>query len=98
MDDNLARPRVKLDAKLYDKVKNHAKAKQMNKDEYIATALEHFIEYENNNIQEDDIYTQRINELTQAVDALRHETASNHQGLNSRMDILIEYQSPPNYL
>jgi metal-responsive CopG/Arc/MetJ family transcriptional regulator len=98
MDENIARPRVKLDYNLYEKVKSCAKAKHMNKDEYIATALEHFIEYENNNIQEDDIYTQRINELTQALDAMRHEVASNHQGFNNRLDVLIEYQAPPNYL
>lgn len=98
MEDNVARPRVRLDYDLYENVKKCAKEKRMNKDEYIATALEHFIDFEKNNILEDDIYTQRINELTQAIYALQHELASNNEGLNNRLNLLLDYQSPPKYL
>ncbi|MCD8845184.1 hypothetical protein [Staphylococcus gallinarum] len=98
MEDNISRPRIRLDYDLYEKVKESAKKKKMNKDEYIATALEHFIEFEKNNFKEEDIYTQRLNELTQAIYALQHELASNHEGLNNRLNILLDYQSPPSYL
>ena len=43
------------------------------------------------------MYTKRINELTKQVELMRHENALN-QALLSRLDTILEYQSPTNYL
>ncbi|EEE48249.1 hypothetical protein STACA0001_2418 [Staphylococcus capitis SK14] len=44
------------------------------------------------------MYTKRINELTKQVELMRHENASLNQALLSRLDTILEYQSPTNYL
>lgn len=97
MQDKM-RKRLWIDRDLNERLKRKAKQKGMNSDEYIETAIEFFIEYEEGYISTDNIYTQRINELTQQIDLLRHEFAGWNQSMHSRLDTILEYQGPTNYL
>ena len=92
------RKRLTIDRQLNDKVKQLAKERKMSSDEFIEEAIQFFIEYEQDHTKHDNIYTKRMNELTKQVELIRHESASWNQALLNRMDTILEYQNPTNYL
>jgi hypothetical protein len=98
MADNKMRKRVTIDRTLNEKVKAMAKDRNISSNLLIEEAITFFIEAEQNHTLNDNMYTKRINELTKQVELMRHENASLNQALLSRLDTILEYQNPTNYL
>ncbi|WP_251522135.1 ribbon-helix-helix domain-containing protein [Staphylococcus sp. Marseille-Q6910] len=98
MKEDKLRKRVYIDRKLNEVLTEMAKEKGMNSNEFIEQAIEFFIEYENGNIENDNIFTNRINELTQQVSLLRHESSAYNQSLLNKMEIIADLQNPTDYL
>ncbi|AKL93519.1 hypothetical protein AYP1020_p64 (plasmid) [Staphylococcus capitis subsp. capitis] len=97
MADNKMRKRLTIDRTLNEKVKAMAKDRNISSDLLIEEAIIFFIEAEQNHTLNDNMYTKRINELTKQVELMRHENASLNQAWLSRLDTILEYQSPTNY-
>jgi hypothetical protein len=98
MADNKMQKRVTIDRTLNEKVKAMAKDRNISSNLLIEEAITFFIEAEQNHTLNDNMYTKRINELTKQVELMRHENAFLNQALLSRLDTILEYQSPTNYL
>lgn len=97
-DEKLVLKRVNLEQKLNKKLATMAKEKGMNHDEFINAAIEHFINYEEGNVQEENFYTLRLNEIIQTMNLLRSENSSNNQSIKNRLDTIFEMYDAPNYL
>lgn len=98
MSDEKMRKRLTIDRELNEKVKSKAKQRNISSDLFIEEAISFYIEYEQNHTHDDNMYTKRINELTKEIELMRHEYASLNQALLSRLDTILEYQGPINYL
>ncbi|WP_341775903.1 hypothetical protein [Staphylococcus hyicus] len=90
--------RVKIDEDLNQKIKELALDKNISRDKLISEALMHFIDFEKGLIKNDNIYTSRINELTYQIELMRTEQSLLNSTLLNRLDSIIEYQNPKNYL
>lgn len=90
--------RVNIEQKLNKKLTSMAKNKSMNHDEFINAAIEHYINYEEGNVQEENIYTLRLNEIIQTLNLLRSENSSNNQSIKHRLDTIFEIYDTSNYL
>lgn len=92
------RKRLTIDRSLNEQVKQLAKERNISSDLFIEEAITFFIEAEQNYTLNDNMYTKRINELTKQIEMMRNESASLNQALLSRLDTILEYQGPTNYL
>ncbi|MDE9937880.1 hypothetical protein O0H38_07400 [Staphylococcus pseudintermedius] len=92
------RKRLTIDRDLNEAVKQMAKDRKTTSDILIEDAIRFFITYEQKEIENDNIYTQRINQLTQEIELMRHENAALTQAILSRLDTIVEFQNPTDYL
>ncbi|MDU4503100.1 MAG: hypothetical protein E7J02_08855 [Staphylococcus warneri] len=98
MSEDKMRKRLTIDRSLNEQVKQLAKERNISSDLFIEEAITFFIEAEQNYTLNDNMYTKRINELTKQIEMMRNESASLNQALLSRLDTILEYQGPTNYL
>ncbi|MCG3400728.1 hypothetical protein [Staphylococcus massiliensis] len=98
MSNEETRIRLRLNSKLYDLIKEKAREKGINKDLYIEEALEHYLNYEKNQELEDDIYTNRLNELTQSIQQLIHQNSINTENMKNRLDLILQIEESTDYL
>ena len=98
MAEDKMRKRLTIDRSLNEQVKQLAKERNISSDLFIEEAITFFIEAEQNYTLNDNMYTKRINELTKQIEMMRNESASLNQALLSRLDTILEYQNPTNYL
>lgn len=92
------RVRLRIDNDLNLRIKELANEKNISRDKLIDEALRHFIAFEKGLIKNDNIYTSRINELTHQIELMRAEQSLLNSTLLNRLDSIIEYQNPKNYL
>ncbi|MDQ7134575.1 hypothetical protein [Staphylococcus aureus] len=96
--ENKLRKRLTIDRDLNEVVKQMAKDRKISSDILIENAIRFFITYEQKEIKNDNIYTQRINQLTQEIELMRHENAALTQAILNRLDTIVEFQNPTDYL
>ncbi|WP_281512545.1 hypothetical protein [Mammaliicoccus vitulinus] len=92
--------RLHVDKKMNQKIKDVSKSKKLTNDDVIYQALEFYFSDTSNNdkLHEEDIYTQRINQLTKAVESLSQNVGSMDENISNRLDVLVEYNESPDYL
>ncbi|PTJ36454.1 hypothetical protein [Staphylococcus simulans] len=96
--ENKLRKRLTIDRDLNEVVKQMAKDRKISSDILIENAIRFFITYEQKEIKNDNIYTQRINQLTQEIELMRHENAALTQAILNRLDTIVEFQNTTDYL
>lgn len=92
--------RTHVDKKMNQKIKDESKSKKLTNDDVIYQALEFYFSDPsiNDKLHEEDIYTQRINQLTKAVESLSQNVGSMDENISNRLDVLVEYNESPDYL
>lgn len=77
-----------------------AKKRRLTHDDIINEALDHYFSDAevNSDLKEEDIYTQRLNQLTKAIEGLSFDLGSMNEDIRNRLNILLEYNESPNYL
>lgn len=100
MNEDKVLKRVYVDMDKNEELSKMATERGMNHTEFINLAIDHFIEYENNNQNkmEDDIYTNRINELTQALQGFKLEFVQTMQAHDQQVSSLMQHLESPTYL
>lgn len=98
MQENKMRKRLMIDRSLNERVKSLAKERNISSDLVIEEAIEFYMDFEENFTSNDNMYTKRMNEMTREFELLRNENASFNQALLNRLDMILEYQGPTNYL
>ncbi|HDG8789435.1 hypothetical protein [Staphylococcus capitis] len=98
MQEDKMRKRLMIDRSLNERVKALAKERNISSDVLIEEAIEFYMDFEQNFTSDDNMYTKRINEMTREFELLRNENASFNQALLNRLDTILEYQGPTNYL
>lgn len=92
--------RVNVDRKMNQKISDIAKSRRLTHDDIINEALDHYFSDTeiNSELNKEDIYTQRINQLTKAVEGLSFDVGSMNEDIRNRLNILLEYNDSPYYL
>lgn len=92
--------RLHVDKKMNQKIKDVSKSKKLTNDDVIYQALEFYFSdtSTNDKLHEEDIYTQRINQLTKALESLIQNVGSMDENISNRLDVLVEYNESPDYL
>lgn len=92
--------RVNVDSEMNNKISDVAKKRRLTHDEIINEALDHYFSdaSQNNELQKEDIYTQRMNEMTQAIENLNFNVGNMKEDIRNRLNVLVEYNESPNYL
>lgn len=98
MQEDKMRKRLMIDRSLNERVKSLAKERNISSDLLIEEAIEFYMNFEENFTSNDNMYTKRMNEMTREFELLRNENASFNQALLNRLDMILEYQGPTNYL
>ncbi|WP_305752643.1 BfmA/BtgA family mobilization protein [Mammaliicoccus sciuri] len=100
MSEDTILKRVHIKHEVNEKIKKLADERKLNHSEFINLALDYFIEYEENGQKhkEDDIYTLRISELTQAVNRMRYEFQNGMESNAHIMEQVVETFNSPSYL
>ncbi|MGJ8462408.1 hypothetical protein ACSGFZ_03760 [Staphylococcus haemolyticus] len=98
MQEDKMRKRLMIDRSLNERVKSLAKERNISSDLVIEEAIEFYMDFEENFTSNDNMYTKRMNEMTREFELLRNENASFNQALLNRLDMILEYQGPTNYL
>ncbi|PTI79913.1 hypothetical protein BU064_03495 [Staphylococcus succinus] len=92
--------RVNVDSEMNNKISDVAKKRRLTHDEIINEALDYYFSdaSQNNELQKEDIYTQRMNEMTQAIENLNFNVGNMKEDIRNRLNVLVEYNESPNYL
>lgn len=92
--------RVNVDSEMNNKISDVAKKRRLTHDEIINEALDYYFSdaSQNNELQKEDIYTQRMNEMTQAIENLNFNVGNMKEDISNRLNVLVEYNESPNYL
>lgn len=92
--------RVNVDSEMNKKISDVAKKRRLTHDEIINEALDYYFSdaSQNNELQKEDIYTQRMNEMTQAIENLNFNVGNMKEDIRNRLNVLVEYNESPNYL
>lgn len=92
--------RVNVDSEMNNKISDVAKKRRLTHDEIINEALDYYFSdaTQNNELQKEDIYTQRMNEMTQAIENLNFNVGNMKEDISNRLNVLVEYNESPNYL
>lgn len=92
--------RVNVDSEMNNKISDVAKKRRLTHDEIINEALDFYFSdaSQNNELQKEDIYTQRMNEMTQAIENLNFNVGNMKEDIRNRLNVLVEYNESPNYL
>jgi hypothetical protein len=98
MQEDKMRKRLMIDRSLNERVKSLVKKRNISSDLVIEEAIEFYMDFEENFTSNDNMYTKRMNEMTREFELLRNENASFNQALLNRLDMILEYQGPTNYL
>ncbi len=98
MAEDKIRKRLTIDRELNEQVKSMAKKRSVSSDIFIEEAIKFYITYEQDHTNHDNIYTNRINELTLQLELIRNESASMNRAILNRLDTILEYQNPTTYL
>lgn len=82
------------------RISDIAKKRRLTHDDIINEALDHYFSDAevNSDLKEEDIYTQRLNQLTKAIEGLSFDLGSMNEDIRNRLNILLEYNESPNYL
>lgn len=90
--------RVEISTKLNEKLKKKSKEENMNNQDFIISAIEHYIAYLEGNVEEENIYTLRMNEIIQLLNLLRTENSMHNQSVKNRLDSIFEMYDSSSYL
>ncbi|MFW2451813.1 hypothetical protein ACN0TX_12250 [Staphylococcus cohnii] len=90
--------RVEISTILNEKLKKKAKEENMNNQDFITSAIEHYIDYLDGNVKEENIYTLRMNEIIQLLNLLRTENSMHNQSVKNRLDSIFEMYDASSYL
>lgn len=97
---NTVLKRVNVNKKMNQRISDIAKRRRLTHDDIINEALDHYFSDAevNSDLKEEDIYTQRLNQLTKAIEGLSFDLGSMNEDIRNRLNILLEYNESPNYL
>lgn len=97
---NTVLKRVNVNKKMNQRISDIAKKRRLTHDDIINEALDHYFSDAevNSDLKEEDIYTQRLNQLTKAIEGLSFDLGSMNEDIRNRLNILLEYNESPNYL
>lgn len=90
--------RVNINEDLNYKIDHISRELHMSHNELIQEAVLQYVENYGKPKQEDDVYTLRINQLTEEVSKLSHEVAGGYQSIKNKLDTISVFGADTNYL
>lgn len=92
--------RVNVSLAMNEKIKEAAQLSHITQEELINDALDMYLNHreEIESTTKEDIYTERLNELTQVIKKLNYNTGIANENILNRIDTLIDYNEGPIYL
>ncbi|MBM6202818.1 hypothetical protein H6K86_11900 [Staphylococcus epidermidis] len=92
--------RVNVSLAMNEKIKEAAQLSHITHEELINDALDMYLNHREDmeSTTKEDIYTERLNELTQVIKKLNYNTGIANENILNRIDTLIAYNESPDYL